>query len=363
MAQLSTTLYINPSYVTFRPVYPPRARTYQQFNATAKMRDTTRKDGTLSKNAERKIRLAVQWLVYLAKLKRVKSAVTGREHDYRAGLLTLSLPSGCADITPKFFRDVLLVSMLDTLRYHYDLKNYVWKIERQKKGALHVHITLDQYIPYQFARQQWCKILDKHGLLEAYRNRFKNMRLKEYVTYRIENDAPQAKTRFDSHRRYIEQIIRSKRKGDSQNWSLPNCTDIHSVKNIKNLAAYMAKYLAKDANLAADFKGRFWSCSYSLSRLRSIKCEVPIQVDSAAFQDIKRISTRDTEMYKISDNGHDAIWLGSVFYLGRSRFGFGKSQIFSSVMGYVSRIYHGFKDFEPPSFTWDPHHGTELISY
>src|SRR5699024_11871910 len=64
--------------------------------------------------------------------------------------------------------------------------------------------------------------------------------------------------------------------GNKTNWSNPNCTDVHSVKNVKNLASYMAKYLTKDlcdeeqggiiAESAKELKGRLWFCSRSLSR-------------------------------------------------------------------------------------------------
>lgn len=374
MGYTSSAFYINPSYVTVKPIYAKTGRSILQAMATEKMKAIrlAQRAGiksnqglapSISKNTEKKIRLAVQWLVYLAKLKRVKSAVTGKEHDYRAGLLTLSLPSGCGDVSPKFFRDVLLSSMLDALRYEFQLKNYIWKLERQKRGALHAHITLDVYIPFDWVRSTWCKILDKNGCIDSYRDKFKSMSVRQYVGHRLLTDSAATKKRHSSHLQYIKSLVWAKQKGDRQKWSLPNCTDIHSVYRVRNLAAYLAKYIGKDPALGADFKGRFWSCSYSLSRIRSVKCEVDFRVEKVAMDDISKISDSHLEMMKVNRENTDVIWLGCIFYLKRKRFNLHASQIYSQVMAFVSRIYHGLKDFEPPVFEWDPTYGTQAVIY
>lgn len=356
----STAFYITPSYIYAKPVRPPRERSILQALATRKMQKAERDPSKVSDNSAKKIRKAVQWLVYMAREKVVTSAVTGKKHKYRAGLLTVSLPTGCADVDAVFFREVLLTSIIEAMKYKFQLRNYIWKIEKQNRGALHAHITVDQYIPYQWLQATWCKLLDKHGLLEEYRNQHASLSLKGYVESRMKNDSQDKKARFSSHLQYVKSLVKGYRKGEREGWSLPNCTDVHSVRNVKKLAGYMVTYLSKDPNLEDDFKGRFWSSSYSLSRLRSVKCEVPMQVTGLAYQEFKSIADREEEVYTIARDNSRAWWIGSMLYLSRDRRTLDSSKLFRSIISSLDALYHGVQEFIPPEFTWDVHHGLEL---
>jgi hypothetical protein len=56
-------------------------------------------------------------------------------------------------------------------------------------------------------------------------------------------------------------------RGHMENWSNPNTTDIHGIKHVKNLAAYLSKYLTKCDDVR-PIEGRLWGCS---DRLRSVE--------------------------------------------------------------------------------------------
>jgi hypothetical protein len=69
--------------------------------------------------------------------------------------------------------------------------------------------------------------------------------------------------------------------GQNSKWRDPNTVDIKSVKNIKSMGAYLAKYISKNtgiesksgpfADSLSEFNGRLWYLSQSLSRLATVK--------------------------------------------------------------------------------------------
>lgn len=348
--QVTTNLYINPSYITGRFDTTQKTRSKLQFNARVSNFKANYHRGKVSKQSARKIRMAVQWLVLMADKKKVWDKHSCKMIDYRAGLATVSLPTGCTNVSERFFRDTLLVSILSAMNYRWGLKNYVWKIERQKNGTLHAHITLDKFIDHKWLLSKWCSTLDKHGLLEEYRSRFQQMSVKDYVNYRQSRDQHNYKTRFKSHIQYTKSLIAAYQKGEKSNWSLPNCTDIHAVKNVRHLAAYMVKYMSKDPNLGIDFKGRYWACSHSLSKLRSIKVNLP-ECDLPRFTKfINQSITGLEDIYYINKRDQDVRFLGFIYFLKRSVSQLYQNPFLSQLFGIVKSLYDSSGLDELPEF-------------
>jgi hypothetical protein len=344
-------LYINPSQVTCLPRRkstntPTEDRTKsknrsnsQKVSAQQNLKDNAH-TGKISIQTKRKMSLAIQWLVYLAEKKKVVDPDTMLQVDYRVGLMTVSLPTGCEDVTPKFFIGTLLNQLIDDLNYKFKLSNYVWKIELQKRGALHAHITVDQYIPHKYLRKKWCELLSKHGLMHHYTERFQSMTVKEYIHYRKETDHANYRAKFKSYISYIKSYIKSYQYGVATNWQYPNCTDIHSVKNIKNLAGYMVKYLGKDPGMMAGYKGRVWSTSHALSRLRSVSTELPPGKEPKMWGDLTRIA-RDTYEKLIYNRYRDDVQeFLSIWYLPRQRAAIDQVPWLKSLFQNLSTMYH-----------------------
>ncbi len=130
----------------------------------------------------------------------------------------------------KFFKKELLHSWISFARYQYGLKNYVWKVEYTKAGTLHVHITTDTFIHHKSLRDGWNRILNKKGVLTKFKKKYGH--------------------------------------------SNPNSTDIHSVRNVKNLGAYLAKYLAKNTTAEKKIKGKIWGCNYELGHSNRLQIDV-----------------------------------------------------------------------------------------
>jgi len=352
--QVTTSIYLNPAYATARYDVRQKQRSVLQRYHTQRNFLTNTNTGTISKQTSRKIRLAVQWLVCMSDVKKVIDPVTGKAHNYRTGLLTLSLPTGCANVTPAFFRDVLMRSFFDAAQYRWGLKNYIWKIEKQARGALHVHITLDKYIPYQWINEKWCQILDKATLLEEYREKFSRMSCGDYILYRRGIDHQKMVNRFQSYKLYIDSLKKAFKKGRDENWSNPNCTDIHSVKKVKWLAAYMCKYLSKDPNLGADFKGRYWSCSHSLSKLRTVRLDIP-EEDFIPFSHyLEQFTTGVEEIFYISKVDGDVHFLGCMYFFKKSIRAINSCSVIRQAFALLKSMYNQSRLDEMPFLTIVP---------
>lgn len=274
--------------------------------------------GKVSKQSLKKIRLAVQWLVFLAEEKTVLDPGTGKNVLYRAGVLTLNLPTACEDVPESFFRDTLLPSFFASAKYFFNLENYIWKIEAQKRGALHAHVTIDKFLPWKWVQDTWCKILDKHGLIEPYRSKFTSMILGEYIQYRKETDLSKYRKLFPDQATYEKHLVRAYKKGVENNWSRPNCTDIHSVRRVRNLAAYLSKYLSKDPGFGAGFKGRFWACSHKLSKLRTARINLEDVSLLEACKEIEKGSSGYQDLIYWQRSTGEPRMLGAIYFLERS---------------------------------------------
>jgi hypothetical protein len=155
----------------------------------------------LSDKAKKKARRAISYLLHCAKDKKVYNPTFNSWYRFKVNFITLSL-SGRQQHSDKELKHHLLNQFLIEAKQKWGLKNYVWKAERQRNGNLHWHILSDVYIPWQDLRDVWNRLQAKLGYLQAYR--------KEY------------------------------------NKDSPNSTDVHSLRNVKNVPAYITKYMIKD---------------------------------------------------------------------------------------------------------------------
>ncbi len=145
-------------------------------------------------------------------------------------MITLTLPAPQGGHSDTFIKSKLLAPWLQYAKYKYKLKNYVWKAEAQVNGNIHFHITTDTFIHYKSLRDSWNKQCARYGYIDAFEH-------------------------SHGHRD-------------------PNSTDVHAVKKVKNLGAYLCKYLAKNEKDKRPIEGKLWACSYNLS------CKNKLTIDS-----------------------------------------------------------------------------------
>lgn len=247
--------HIKPSSLVTIPYTESKFTTKRNFdNANNEKKVLSIKSTSLSPRAKKRLLNAVEWLRLISVQKNSKLRQTGRTVSFKISMITLTLPTGCENVSPAFFRSKLIHNFISASRYKFNLQSFVWRLERQKNGSLHVHFLCDQFINYIDLRRLWNKILHQQGLLQSYTDKFSNMSFLDYSRLML------ATTKMSK-----AQIKKAYVFGVSTSWRSPNTTDVHSIRKIKNVGAYVAKYMAKDPDKESGIIGKIWACSYNLS--------------------------------------------------------------------------------------------------
>lgn len=247
--------HLKPSSLVTLPYTESKFTTKRNFeNANNEKKILSVKSTSLSPRAKKRLLNAVEWLRLISVQKNSKLRQTGKTVSFRISMITLTLPTGCENVSPAFFRSKLIHNFISASRYKFNLQSFVWRLERQKNGSLHVHFLCDQFINYIDLRRVWNKILLQQGYLQAYTDKFSKMTFHEYSTYML------ATTKMSR-----SQIKKAYVFGVSTSWQSPNTTDVHSIRKIKNVGAYVAKYMTKDPDKENGIIGKIWACSYNLS--------------------------------------------------------------------------------------------------
>lgn len=169
----------------------------------------------------------------------------------------------------KIIKSQLLNQLLTELRQRYSMKHYIWRAEKQANGNIHFHILTNVFIPQDSLCKMWNRIQNKLGYVDDYSRRMRSEigSFSDYYNAFIDSG-----TYSQLQQRYI--------KGKACNWNNPNSTDIHSVRKVKNIAAYLMKYFTKstqergvkDEELEDNnvILGKIWGLSESLSKLKTV---------------------------------------------------------------------------------------------
>lgn len=218
----------------------------------------------MSKASKRKIFDSINSMFVISPPRRINMKNNKQLYNFRLNFITLTLPSN-QEHSDTFIKSECLNHLLTELRKFYQVKNYVWKAELQQNENIHFHLITDQYIDYQALRRRWNRILDKHGYIKAYQEKMQALTLTEY--HELRNKA----TKCD-----FKQSAKAYAAGQQSKWRNPNSVDVRQVMNKKDLAIYLAKYIAKTdvkpeqpeelTERQINF-GRSWSRSYSLAQL------------------------------------------------------------------------------------------------
>jgi hypothetical protein len=221
-------------------------------------------DGTLSDHAKRKLSKAIEYIVCTATEKKVQERIYKKRVTFKTAFITLTLPSSQIHKDTEIINKCLN-SFLNECRQYHGLKNYVWRAERQKNGNIHFHILIDQFISWYDIRNRWNRIINKLGYVDKFHA--------------------------------------------LHNHKTPNSTDIHSTRKVKNIKAYLTKYMCKQDQTTQidengkpinDFQsGRLWSCNQELSQTRGLNLVVDSEIES--------------EVKKIIDSGKYRFYEGCYF--------------------------------------------------
>ena len=242
------------------------------------LQSTRKSDGELSKQAIKRLKLAIEYLLIINKPNNGKSGNTGRHYNKNITFITLTLPSKQLH-TDKEIKEKCLNQFMIELHKHWRITNYVWRAEYQKNGNIHFHIITNRFIPWEDIRVRWNRIIKKLGYIDNYR---KNMQEYHKNGFKINEEKINTRT--------VAQQLKAYNYGLQTNWQNPNSTDIHQIANVTNIKSYLIKYLSKteknlhditgDDNMQRKEIGRLWAASTILSKIQGADTELDTALEN-----------------------------------------------------------------------------------
>lgn len=258
------------------------------------LHDRFKNNGVISHHSVKRIRNAIGWMYHLAQPKRILHRPTHSFIKFRLTFITLTLPSKQVH-SDTVIKHKLLDSFLTEMRKRYGLKIYMWRAEKQSNGNIHFHILTNKYFEHSELRRTWNRICNTLGYVDSYK----------------EEMIKDVKCFSDYYNKFIDQgsymqLMKRYNYGVASKWESPNSTDIHSIHKLRNIVAYLVKYMSKeikDFDSMTDeqkklitIEGRIWGLSTSLSRMRN----VVVLMDSKVSTDVSKIYS-SLQSYEFSD--------------------------------------------------------------
>jgi hypothetical protein len=230
---------------------------------------------TLSRNASRKLKKSLSYLLAVSKFKQVHFESSRPSFKYRIGFLTLTLPSKQTHPDKVIMRECFN-AFLTVAKKKWDITHYIWKAEKQENGNIHFHILVNRFVPWSELRDTWNNIIEKLGYVSSYRSEMKSF---HSLGVRVRHELLKQWS-------YKKQIA-AYHEGVAKDWRSPNSTDVHALKDVRNIHAYILKYMLKSYQ-NVGVTSRLWGCSYSLSRAKGAVMVVDSYV-ATAIQLVRKI--------------------------------------------------------------------------
>ena len=247
--------------------------------------------GFLSKKGQKAIRNAVYWFLYSVD----KDLIIKGTAKNKVGFLTLTLPSVQIH-SDKEIKKKCLNQFLTELRNEYDVKKYIWKGEKQDNGNIHFHLLTDTFLPVIEMRDKWNRIINKLGYVYSYSQKMRKISWVNYLEMRMRKNDPRPV-------RELKKIyLKAYKKGVKEKWKNPNSIDIESLRKVKNVGAYIGKYMSKEhkgkgdkSKLSVD--GRLWFSSSSVSKMKNLLIEA-FEPEFYEFVDMLAEANNEKSIYE-----------------------------------------------------------------
>ena len=262
----------------------------------------------MSKSTISKCKRAINYLLLNSTNKRNPTRINWKDTNFRMAFITLTLSAKQRHTDNQIKRDMLNPFIIEIKR-QYDVENYVWRSERQANGNVHFHILIDKFIPWHEVRGIWNRQQSKLGYIQEYSQ---SMREYHCKGFRVRTDLLEKWP--------LKAQLKAYSQGKASGFRNPNSTDIHSVKYVSNIAAYVTKYMTKNSSqrtlkvraidigftrnypkgihkvTAGAMKflrdqaqtGRLWGCSFKLTSITG-GCA---NIDSVINEELNRLAMR-----------------------------------------------------------------------
>ena len=207
--------------------------------------------GELSQHATKRLRKTIDYMLYLTNSKKItgtqiisksnnitieyeKGQKFSKSVNYKLTFITLTLPSPQIH-TDNEIKSTCLNHFLTVLRNKYSVDLYIWKAEKQENNNIHFHILTNRFIKWQELRNEWNNIINKLGYVDRYQ-----AKMKEFFKdgFRMSENSQDKRPEAAQRSAYYQNLLTG--------FTNPNSTDIHALYKIKNVAAYISKYISKE---------------------------------------------------------------------------------------------------------------------
>lgn len=201
--------------------------------------------GYVSDGVKKRMKKCITLLLQSTPYQYKTHPVSGRIMAHKVSFITLTTPTHEKSLDAKYCHKHLLEPFLRVLRRKHNLKSYIWKVELQGNGQVHYHITCDIVMHHQTLRNSWNELLEKNGMLEDFKSKYGH--------------------------------------------NSPNSTDIHNVYKVRNLEAYLVKYICKEYQNETKLNAKIWDCSKNIKENDYFK----FQLDTVSHQIVRQL--QDTQ--------------------------------------------------------------------
>lgn len=230
--------------------------------------------GVVTDHAAKRIKRTVDVFLQRSPERTIVNTATGKQMQFRLNFVTLTI-SAHKPISAKEGHKALKVflqhfkAVPSKKSVSEQLGSYIWKAELQERGQLHYHITTNSFLHHGHIRRVWNGIQFRRGWLEDFKQ--------------------------------------------SQGHTNANSTDVHAVYKVRDIQAYLSKYLSKTGKKDVSeygfpvlcyepkIEGKVWDCSNDL-KIKRFADEMDSDTedrirDGVASGDIRQISFPKCEVF------------------------------------------------------------------
>jgi hypothetical protein len=292
---------IQPNYIVAYSLYNGPRYKKDKLPGEKLMPESNDHKGKVSHRSQMKMKNKINWLLAMTNNKRVYSAKCRTGFTFKLCFITLTLASKQVH-SDQVVKSELLNHFLTEARKRWSVKNYIWRAEPQANGNIHFHIITDKFIPWHELRNVWNRIQNKLGYCDRYRDEMR----------RFHSGGFKVREKLLSQWSYKQQI-KAYKKGVASDWNSPNSSDIHSLTKVKNVGAYLCKYVTKN-EASRKIEGRLWGLSLDLSKIDGA-CDL---IDSELSDELGKLATIFNDKYYCKD--YVDIWYIDVSRLDECEF-------------------------------------------
>lgn len=172
--------------------------------------------GDVRTGTKKRLMKAIDLMLQLNPPRKIFNPIINRSYSFRFAFVTLTVSDSINRPTDVCYKK-LLKPFLRRMRDKTGA-SYIWKVEFQKRGQTHYHLTINKFIHYSKLQRWWNYEQRKAGFLTNFALKYKHYN--------------------------------------------PPSTHVRNVKKLKDWGGYMVDYLCKKPG--GEVKGKVWDCSKDL---------------------------------------------------------------------------------------------------